>query len=482
MANNLEQSSITQQTYCAETVLQKVVQGTSAVTGEAFFPALVENLASALGVRNCAVSELLDNGHLQTLGFFRDNQRQENIAYDPISGPCGIVLTQDEYYCPENIQELFPNHPVLLALEASSYVGVCLKSADGRILGNLIVIDSHSILDSQLHKNILKIFAARAVAELERQRATLKLQQLNEELDSRVEQRTAALQEALRKLKQTQIQLVESEKMSSLGQLIAGIAHEINNPNTFIVGNVSHISDYANQLLELVRCYQQVVPCPSPEIQQATAACDLEFVKEDLPRLLGSMQTGSDRIQELVRSFRNFSRLGESEKKVADLHAGINSTLILLSHRLRPSTKRSEIRVIKHYGNLPKIECYPRQLNQVFMHILANAIDALDERSEPQLVESYIQIDTAVVDHSIIIRIADNGVGIRQDLQKRLFEPFFTTKPVGKGTGLGLATSYQIVVVQHNGKLHCHSTETGGAEFTIEIPIQMATAVGLTEA
>ncbi|MEM8614490.1 MAG: ATP-binding protein [Cyanobacteria bacterium P01_H01_bin.105] len=477
MTRNLDQSSATRLSNSVENVLHKVVQGTAAVTGKEFFSALVESLASTLGVRNCAVSELLENGQLQTLGFFRNNQLQSNIQYDPVGGPCGEVLTANEYYYPREIQALFPNHPVLSALEADSYVGVCLKNADGDILGNLIVIDSYPILDRQLHESILKIFAARATAELERQRTTLELQQLNEELEERVEQRTADLQGTLQELKQTQAQLVQSEKMSSLGQLIAGIAHEINNPNTFIIGNVSHISTYTHHLLELVRHYQQVVPNPSPTIQQAIAACDLDFVRQDLPRLLSSMQTGSDRIQELVNSFRNFARLGESPKKVADLHEGLNSTLVLLSYRLRSSARRSEISVIKHYGNLPKIECAPGQLNQVFMNILTNAIDALDNRAGHLKTEPCIQIYTAVINQSIVIRIADNGKGIKPNLQKHVFEPFFTTKPIGQGTGLGLATSYQIVVAQHQGNLYCRSIESEGTEFTIEIPIPAETAV-----
>ena len=310
----------------------------------------------------------------------------------------------------------------------------------------------------------------------QRQAAEMMLQQLNNELETRVKDRTAELHQALDDLNSAQVTLVQQEKLSTLGELMAGVAHEINNPNTFISGNISHVSNYTHQLLDLVRRYEQAVPNPSPSLQQAIADCDLDFVQQDLPRIVRSMQLGSDRIQELVRSFRNFSRLGESDKKVADLHEGINSTLVLLSYRLKSSTKRPEIEVVKHYGTLPKIECYPGRLNQVFMNILTNAIEALDGSSDP-----CIQIHTDVVEHSIVIRVVDNGSGIEPALQKQIFEPFFTTKPVGKNIGLGLTMGYQIVVVQHHGKLHYQSSEANGTEFTIEIPIQAETAVGLIE-
>ncbi|MEM9803909.1 MAG: GAF domain-containing protein, partial [Cyanobacteria bacterium P01_D01_bin.56] len=356
-----------------ESVLQEVVKGTAMATGKEFFAVLVESLAAALSVRNCVVSQRLDSGVLETLGFFRNNQLQSNITYDPVGAPCDTVLKENEYYCQSGIQALFPDHPVLEALEADSYVGVSLENVDGKILGILLVIDSNPIADGELHQSILKIFAGRAAAELERQR-------LNDELEMRVEQRTVELQTALQELKDTQTKLVQSEKMSSLGQLIAGIAHEINNPNTFILANVSHVASYTEQLLELIRHYQTIVPNPSPEMTRLIANYDLEFVEEDLPRLLGSMQSGSDRIQELVHSFRNFSRLGESDKKIANLHDGINSTLILLSHRLRATVNREQVQIIKRYSILPKVECFPGQLNQVFMNILTNAVDALDQR------------------------------------------------------------------------------------------------------
>ena len=471
MTNHLSQNASLQQSRSAEAVLQEVVQGTASVTGEAFFSCLVQHLASALDVRNCFVAELLEDGQLRTLGFFRDGHLETNTTYSPASGPCGTVLAQNAYYCPYGVQELFPDKPTLSDLEADSYVGVCLQNAEGRVLGNLVVIDNKPILDRQLHESILKIFAARATAELERQRATLALQRLNEELELRIAKRTEALQETLHNLKQTQAQLVQSEKMSSLGQLMAGIAHEVNNPINFITGNLSHVSDYTNNLLQLVNYYQQVSPSPSPEIQQAIASCDLDFIIQDLPRLLNSMKTGSDRIQELVLSFRNFSRLGEATQKRSNLHEGINSTLVLLSHRLKASAQRPEIQISKHYSNLPDVECYPGQLNQVFMNVLINAIDVLDELTDPQSSTPCIQILTSVVNDFVEIHIVDNGPGMTADVQQRMFEPFFTTKALGRGTGLGLAISYQIVVDQHRGKLCCRSTPTKGTTVTIAIPI-----------
>lgn len=447
-----------------EIVLQEVVKGTATATGKEFFAVLVESLAAALSVRNCVVSQLLDNGILETLGFFRDNQLQPNIRYDPVGAPCNTVLKENEYYCHSGVRTLFPEHPVLAALDANSYVGVGLQNVDGKILGTLLVIDSNPILDHQLHQSILKIFSGRAAAELERQR-------LNNELEMRVEQRTGELQDALMKLKETQSQLVQSEKMSSLGQLIAGIAHEINNPNTFILANVSHVANYTEQLLELINHYQTLVPNPSAEMVQLIEACDLEFVQEDLPRLLSSMEAGSDRIQELVHSFRNFSRLGESDKKIADLHDGINSTLVLLSYRLRKTTHRSQIQILQHYGNLPKIECFPGQLNQVFMNILTNAIDALDQRENYDDEEPYIKITTDMSHQSAVICIKNNGIALSPHIQNRIFDPFFTTKPVGEGAGLGLATSYQIVVNQHQGELRCQSEMDKSTKFIVKIPV-----------
>jgi two-component system, NtrC family, sensor kinase len=270
------------------------------------------------------------------------------------------------------------------------------------------------------------------------------------------------------KLRNTQIQLIQNEKMSSLGQLVAGIAHEINNPINFIYGNLIHANEYIEDLLNLMQCYQQYYPDPVPEIKAEIEARDLDFLSRDLPKLLDSMKVGANRIREIILSLRVFSRLDEFEMKTVDIHEGIDSSLMLLGYRL------AGIQVIKEYSNIPQVECYARELNQVFLNILNNAIDALIESvdSAKKNDNPTIIIRTEATDKQVLIRIADNGLGIPEELQKRIFDPFFTTKSIGMGTGLGLAVSFQIITQQHNGLLHCISLPVGGTEFEILIPLK----------
>ena len=286
------------------------------------------------------------------------------------------------------------------------------------------------------------------------------------------------LEQALQKLQRTQAHLVQSEKMSSLGQLVAGVAHEINNPVNFIYGNLVHASAYTQDLLNLIKIYQQEYPNPTPEVQGEIATIDLNFLIEDLPKLLDSMKVGAERICEIVGSLRNFSRIAEAEIKAVDIHEGLDSTLMILQNRLKSKSEHPGIQVIKDYGNLPRVECYAGQLNQVFMNLLANAIDAIDEQNQRRTTEgieanpSTIRVQTEVLNSKeVVIRIADNGPGITQQVKARLFDPFFTTKPVGAGTGLGLSISYQIVVEKHGGQLHCFSQLGKGTEFVIQIPL-----------
>ena len=287
------------------------------------------------------------------------------------------------------------------------------------------------------------------------------------------------LQLALQELQTAQAQLVQSEKMSSLGQLVAGVAHEINNPVNFIYANLTYASEYTQDLLGLIELYQQQYPNPRPDILAEIEAIELEFLTEDLPKLLCSMKVGAERIYEIVRSLRNFSRLAEAEIKAVDIHEGLDSTLVILQNRLKPVHGQPGAEVIKKYGNLPKVECFAGQLNQVFMNLLTNAIDALDERDQARTLEeieanpSKIQIHTELLnDDQVVIRIADNGPGMTSQVQQRLFDPFFTTKPVGVGTGLGLSISYQIVVEKHKGQLRCLSELGQGTEFFIQIPLR----------
>lgn len=282
------------------------------------------------------------------------------------------------------------------------------------------------------------------------------------------------LTETLHKLQQTQSQLIQNEKMSSLGQLVAGVAHEINNPVNFIHGNLTYAKEYFQEMLTLLHLYQQYYPHPQEEIEDFAERIDLEFITDDLYKLLTSMNMGTNRIREIVLGLRNFSRHDEADKKQVDIHEGIENTLLILHHRWKNNGIGLDISIVKEYGDLPLVDCYPGQLNQVFMNILTNAIDALEESivnikttNQPQ-----ISISTKVLDSKfVVIRIADNGLGMTEDVRKRLFDPFFTTKPVGKGTGLGLSISYQIVVEKHGGILNCLSEPGKGTEFWIQIPI-----------
>jgi signal transduction histidine kinase len=269
-------------------------------------------------------------------------------------------------------------------------------------------------------------------------------------------------------LKRTQAQLIQTEKMSSLGQMVAGIAHEINNPVNFIYGNLGYAEKHFAAILHLLNLYQQEYPNPSLAIQDAIDETDVEFVVEDAAKIFHSMTVGSDRIREIVLSLRNFARLDEAEFKAVDLHEGIDSALMILENRCKATTKRSAIAVVKHYGALPKVACYAGQLNQVFMNLLVNAIDAIDEQQNP---DPQIEIRTTQIGERVEIAIADNGCGMTEDVCAKLFDPFFTTKPVGKGTGLGLSISYQIITQRHKGSLDCRSTLGEGTEFTIKIPL-----------
>ncbi|MEG4229458.1 ATP-binding protein [Microcoleus sp. N9_B2] len=303
--------------------------------------------------------------------------------------------------------------------------------------------------------------------------------------EAQLREKASQLEVTLCELRSTQSQLIQTEKISSLGQLVAGVAHEINNPINFIYGNVIHASDYSSELLGLIELYQESYPNPTPEIVAKTEDVDLIFIQKDLPKMLQSMQSGVDRVRNIVLSLRNFSRLDEAEMKPVDIHSGIDSTLLILQHRLKKDALGHGIEVVKEYGELPNVNCYASGLNQVFMNILSNAIDAVElgvglpettdklENPLSPIFERKIEIRTEVCDKNLVrIYIADNGRGMMEEVRSRIFDPFFTTKAVGKGTGLGLSISYQIVVEKHGGKLMCISAPGEGTEFAIEIPVQ----------
>jgi len=318
---------------------------------------------------------------------------------------------------------------------------------------------------------------ARALAEAALQKLTL-------ELEQRVMTRTAELSQALHNLKQAQVQLIQSEKLASLSQLVTGLVHEITNPVSFIYGNYTPTREYIFDIIKILNLYQKHYPTPPPEIQEESEAVDLEFVLEDLPKILDSIKVGAESLYNISVSLRSLSRVDASNLLPVNIHEGLDSALLILQHRLKAKGEHPAIEVIKKYGDVPLVECYPGQLNQVFINILANAIDALEEKISHEMdsgeqnvykAESLmptIRIRTELDNEdSVIIRIIDNGPGITEQVKQHLFEPMFTTKPIGKGAGLGLPICRQIVEEQHSGRLTYISSPDCGAEFLIEIPL-----------
>jgi signal transduction histidine kinase len=324
-------------------------------------------------------------------------------------------------------------------------------------------------------------FIRRRRLEKERLDNQLKLKKINENLsqsENSLKQKAKDLELAMQELKLNQIQMVQSEKMSSLGLLVAGIAHEINNPITFIHGNIRYVEEYSNSLLGLVKIYQKYYPEPVTELQDAFNEFNIDFIQKDLPKTLKSINSGSERICQIVSLLRNFSRMDENDFKLVDIHEGINSTLLIVQYYIKSKDNMPEIQILKEYGDLPLVECYAGALNQVFLNILNNAIDALEEvnihsnETSCEFRDRQIQICTTIEADWVQIIIADNGVGMTEQVRQKIFDPFFTTKPVGKGTGLGMSISYKIIVEQHKGILECHSTPNQGTEFLIRIPLR----------
>ncbi|MFB2895244.1 ATP-binding protein [Aerosakkonemataceae cyanobacterium BLCC-F50] len=373
----------------------------------------------------------------------------------------------------------------IVALGIASVLGICtsrwislpilhlIQSAEAMSRGNLdqqvsniVTIAELNTLSNAFNLMANQLNAAFANLEQKVQERTTELMEAN--LD--IQEKNQHLQQTLQILQQTQAQLIQAEKMSSLGQVVAGIAHEINNPITFISGNINHAREYVEELFDLIALYERNSPHPHPAIQKKLEEIELEYLRDDLDKLFNSMERGSDRISKIILGLRNFSRLDESERKAVDLHEGLDSTLMILQHRLKANSEYSEIEIVKDYGKLSLVNCHASQINQVFLNILSNAIDALTQFRGIDYPR--IQITTKMSDaQTVKIFIADNGPGMDESVRQKVFDPFFTTKPVGKGTGLGLSISYQIITEQHRGQLQCFSQPGKGATFAIVLPI-----------
>ncbi len=419
------------------------------------------------------VEEIVNLLHLEraAFGWYEPQNKMLQILWESCQSDCPREDIKFEPYFVGNLSvRSNQSEPIILssdtwvegasqpiALKANSYLAVPVQTQN-QPQGYLIC--SHA---THWFWNPEEIQLIEAVAD------QLAIAITQSHLYSQTQDQVKLLNSALNELKQTQTHLVQSEKMSSLGQMVAGIAHEINNPVNFISANLPHTTKYTKDLLDLVSLYKQTFPEVPPKIADFAEEIELEFIEEDLPHILNSMKIGTERIRSIVLSLRNFSRLDESDKKQADIHEGLENTLLLLSNRIK-----NGIYVVKRYGKVPSVECYPSQLNQVFMNLLSNAIDALNEIDR---LDKIITISTGVVRENggkfLKVAIADNGPGIPDNIKDQLFNPFFTTKPVGQGTGLGLAISYKIVVDGHRGTIKVSQVPGGGTEFLVKIPISI---------
>jgi predicted ATPase/signal transduction histidine kinase/tRNA A-37 threonylcarbamoyl transferase component Bud32 len=506
--------------------LASAIKASQALSGEIQLEQLLSTLMQVVmenaGASKCAVI-LRDGDHLRltvtAVGFSSDNARScTALRSIPVESSEDVPITLINYVKRTQGILVIDDATAVASFASDGYIIreqpkslLCIPIINrGKLLGILYLennLATAAFTGDRLE--LLKLITTQAAISLENAmlyqnlaQANQRLEEYSRTLEAKVDQRTQELKEknqrlkqALEELQNTQIQLIQTEKMSTLGQMVAGIAHEINNPINFIHGNAIHAYQYVKDLLDLVAVYQQEYPNPSPQVQEKAFEIDLDFLLIDLPKLLDSMNVGTTRVRNIILGLRSFSHLDQAEMKSVDIHEGIENTLMILQHRLKSKEEYPEIEVIKEYGELPKITCYPGQLNQVFMNILSNAIDALqesfvnshplgkaaqristlyvEEKGQKTKDKRQIRIRTELADFNTVrIRIADNGLGMEHEVQQKIFNPFFTTKPIGSGTGLGLSISYKIVVDKHKGQLICDSTPGKGNEFIIEIPTQ----------
>ncbi|MBF2015992.1 MAG: response regulator [Rivularia sp. T60_A2020_040] len=443
---------------------------------------------------NLPEEEFDSHKKLETILVIDDSPTNLEILHDVLGGAGFEVLVEMDGI--SGIEQVESNPPDLILLDVMmpkiDGFETCRRLQANPLTKHIPIIFITALTEAEEKVKGLKLGAVDYITKpfeqnevLARINLHLKLRQLNIELDKqkqeleiRVKERTFELSQAVEELKKTQLQLVQTEKISSLGQLVAGVAHEVNNPIGFISTNLHYANQYIEDLLKLVQLFQKNCSNPGIEVEEQIEIMDLQHIQKDLPKLMSSMKLGTDTIKGIMQSLRNFSRTDGENKKFVDIHEGIEATLMILQHRLKAYPKRAAIQVIKDYSILPKIKCYPGQLNQVFMNLLANAIDVLEESiiedqnlsSDNIITNPQIRIATTIDKHQVTVKISDNGKGMSESIRSDIFQAFFTTKPEGKGTGLGLSISYQIITENHGGNLECISSPGKGTEFLIQIP------------
>ncbi|MFN6563754.1 MAG: AAA family ATPase [Nostoc sp. ChiSLP01] len=481
--------------------LMTMMKASQVLSGEMVLSHLLEKLMKNVIENAGAVQGFLITKHenqwmLEAAGIVKEkdvnvvvnSQFLENSPLLPIALFNYVERTKENLILDDAIKDPRFAADAYIATHQSKSI-LCLPLIHSGKFTSILYLENNLITGAFIPEGIkvLSLLTAQISIAIDNARLYTNLQAYSQELEvknaalqaseTREREKALELEQYLDKLQKTQAQLVQTEKMSSLGQLVAGIAHEINNPVNFIFGNLNHANEYTQDVLRLLELYQKHYPLPDAEIQEEAQAIDLEFLLEDLPKLLSSMRVGADRIRKIVASLRTFSRMDEAERKAVNIHDGIDSTLMILQHRLKTKSEYPAIEITKDYGNLPEVECYAGELNQVFMNVLSNAIDALEEslvKNPEKMASPSISIHTEQVDADRVeIRIADNGLGMPESVRRRLFDPFFTTKPVGKGTGMGLSISYQIITEKHGGLLYCQSEPGQGAEFIIRIPVSL---------